>query len=648
MARIAKLLSLALTVSAVPGSSSAQAAKPAARVVLVLDASGSMRGKIGGQRKIDIARRVIRDLLRTWPRSIHLGLMAYGHRGRGCGDIQLLVPVSRPDTGRIMRIVRGLRPRGKTPLTRAVQLAAEHLRYKRAQATVILVSDGIETCKGDPCALGRALKKAGAKFVTHVIGFKVGRKARRQLRCLAGSTGGKFLAADSAKGLLGALRKTVALVKREGVAIRFHAVLKKGMKPLKMSSTWAVYRSNRRGGKQGRQLSARSGPVGVFSLKPGRYLVEARADRANGRLVFRVLAGRGEEHEVVLDAGFAILRAHKAPPKSHPGRAKKLSLGYWTVARKETGGRWRQISTMGGGERRILLNAGTYRAIHRFGQGTRQKVFAVLPGKTTVVDVTSRVAEVTFRSVHAKGGRMPARGYWSIHRETTNRSGRVSWRSVGVRGGERIKFKLPPGRYKAQFRVGYVTTHKLFEVRSGTPQTVTVAVRIGTATLKAVLEGRTRTLTKGYWSVKALDRLAGGRIRLRSIMVRSGGVIKLNLPPGEYEAHYIQGYAKSRDTFMVPSGASVQKTVKTRAGRLTCELTTPGRASGYWILRREITNRSGKVRFVGFVTRAGKKFTVVVMPGRYRVLHRRGSRIVKREVEVRHAAEARVRIGAVR
>jgi Ca-activated chloride channel family protein len=115
--------------------------------ILVLDASGSMWGQIDGTAKIEIARTVVGDLLSTLPATQNLGLTAYGHRTKGdCTDIETLVRPGTAGRDDIARAVSGLTPRGKTPMTDAVIRAAEDLRYTENKATVILVSDGIETC----------------------------------------------------------------------------------------------------------------------------------------------------------------------------------------------------------------------------------------------------------------------------------------------------------------------------------------------------------------------------------------------------------------------------------------------------------------------------------------------------------------------
>jgi len=189
---------------------SSLAATADSRTILVLDGSGSMWGQIEQAHKIDIARKVIRKVLSETPDDQQLGLVAYGHNRKGdCSDIESLVPVGVNHT-QILTAVEAINPKGKTPLSDAVVFAANQLRYEEQPATVILISDGIETCDADPCAVGRSLEASGVDFTAHVIGFDVVEpEAQAQLSCLAENTGGQYLSAANATELVDALQETV-------------------------------------------------------------------------------------------------------------------------------------------------------------------------------------------------------------------------------------------------------------------------------------------------------------------------------------------------------------------------------------------------------------------------------------------------------
>lgn len=186
----------------------------ASRMVLVLDASGSMWGQIKGKAKIKIAKEVISELIDAIPADFQTGLIAYGHRRKGdCKDIEMMIPVGKHNAAAMKAKVAAISPKGKTPLSESVKRAAEALHYTKKRATVILVSDGLETCDIDPCDLSAKLAMSGADFTVHVIGFDISKEDQHQLRCLADKTGGLFLAASDAGSLRDALFKTVEEVK---------------------------------------------------------------------------------------------------------------------------------------------------------------------------------------------------------------------------------------------------------------------------------------------------------------------------------------------------------------------------------------------------------------------------------------------------
>ena len=180
------------------------------QAIIVLDASGSMWGQINGKPKLEIARETLATVLKDTPDSMALGLMAYGHREKGnCEDIELVVPVRAGSGGDIAAAAAKMKFLGMTPLSEAVARAANELRFTERKATVILITDGLETCKADPCALGKELEESGVDFTAHVVGFGLSAEEGKQVACLAENTGGQYLAANDADGLAAALTQTV-------------------------------------------------------------------------------------------------------------------------------------------------------------------------------------------------------------------------------------------------------------------------------------------------------------------------------------------------------------------------------------------------------------------------------------------------------
>ncbi len=199
---LAAILSLAM-LGAAPGQGIAQ---DAPRTMIVMDGSGSMWGRIGKAPKLRIAKRAVNQLMKRLPSEMEVGLMAYGHRTEGdCGDIQVLVQPQANSDGKIRKALAGMKFQGKTPLASALREAAEAMGYQDGPVTVVMVTDGLESCRMDPCEVARDLEGEGFDFTAHVIGFGLKPKEGARLACIAKQTGGKYFPARNARALARAL-----------------------------------------------------------------------------------------------------------------------------------------------------------------------------------------------------------------------------------------------------------------------------------------------------------------------------------------------------------------------------------------------------------------------------------------------------------
>ena len=212
---IALLLSIcSFALNGLTAASFAQSPESAssAKMILILDASGSMWGQIDGQNKITIAKEVLKDLIADLPDNEEVGLIAYGHRQKGeCKDIETIVDLGSIDKPALLGQIDALNPKGKTPITGSVLMAIDQVRASEDAVTVILVSDGIETCGGDPCKAVRDAKEAGVNFIMHVVGFDVAKEDVSQLECAAQAGGGLYFSADNASELSNALTSAVEM-----------------------------------------------------------------------------------------------------------------------------------------------------------------------------------------------------------------------------------------------------------------------------------------------------------------------------------------------------------------------------------------------------------------------------------------------------
>lgn len=199
---------VAAGVAAVPGSGCSDDA------MFVFDASGSMSGVDynGGGTRMDRVRAALGAAIPEIAQTRNLGLMSYGPgSGDQCDTITLHFRPKPNAAAELLGEVAALAPAGRTPLTEAVRQAALLLAPSRQPAAIVLLTDGGETCSGQPCQLSRILKRDQPQLTVHVVGFRLrdeqGKLGYFAAKCLADATGGMFLATETTDELVAGLRQ---------------------------------------------------------------------------------------------------------------------------------------------------------------------------------------------------------------------------------------------------------------------------------------------------------------------------------------------------------------------------------------------------------------------------------------------------------
>ena len=188
----------------------------AKNVELILDASNSMWGQIQGEAKISIAKNVLEQIINGLPVEMNVGLRLYGHRyplndRRACQDTELKIPIGPIDKSSLIDIINKIQPRGKTPLVYSVLQAGNDFQDIK-NGSIILITDGIESCDGDINSIASALKKLGIELKVHIVGFDIKEaEARAELEAIAKSTEGVYLDAKDSQELLSSLEQTLQI-----------------------------------------------------------------------------------------------------------------------------------------------------------------------------------------------------------------------------------------------------------------------------------------------------------------------------------------------------------------------------------------------------------------------------------------------------
>ncbi|GGC77485.1 hypothetical protein GCM10011512_00030 [Tersicoccus solisilvae] len=173
-------------------------------VMLVMDYSGSMLTKdadaAGTTTRLRAAQDAVKALIDRVPDNGQLGLTVYGTTSaKSCQDITTVQPLAAVDKPALRARIDQLKAVGQTPIGASLLKAAESFQGREGPKSIVLVSDGQETCsRPAACDAARTLATRGIDLTIHTIGFRVSGKAQAELQCIAGATGGTYAAAKDA------------------------------------------------------------------------------------------------------------------------------------------------------------------------------------------------------------------------------------------------------------------------------------------------------------------------------------------------------------------------------------------------------------------------------------------------------------------
>ena len=529
--------------------------------MLVLDASGSMWGQIDGEPKIAIAKTVLSDLLKELPADRRLGLIAYGHNRKGdCADIEQLATVGT-DRAAIAAAVKGLNPKGKTPMADAVKLAAEKLSYTEQKATVILISDGVETCAPDPCGVAAALEAAGVDFTAHVIGFDVTEENEvAQLKCIAENTGGEFVSASNASELGQALEATVVAVPEDAVReanLYLRATELTGGVLIDEGLNWTVTPSA--GGES--VLTEKNSGVVEAIVEPGTYDISVLrpADGLKGEAKAVVI--RPNAHKTVTIAlTFDVTATIRSEPEQNGvagGYLKVFFTGpertgdFISIAEKDTRGSaskdYHYVRNGNPAVLRLPLEPGTYELRYVLGRPIRilaRETFTVTPATATLMAPETAIAgetlEVEFTGPPPAGG-----DFVTITKSDAADRSYLSY--AYTRNGSPAKIRMPiePGAYELRFVQGNekVLARKAIEVTKALATVLAPETAFAGETIAVEFTGPPAG-SGDFITVTLPD--AKPRKYNDYAYARNGSPAEIRVPleAGEYEIRYIQGNEK--------------------------------------------------------------------------------------------------------
>jgi hypothetical protein len=260
----------------------AQTCNTAGRTIeLILDGSGSMNAKLpNGETRIAVAQRAIKGVVGFISAQAQLSLRMYGAqspaRQKNCRDTNLAVPFGSANTnsGAITAAVDGVKAQGYTPIAYALEQAANDFPADAKERIIVLVSDGKETCQGDPAVAAKAL--AAKSITVHTVGFVVDTAARMQLQNIARMTGGSYFDAPVGPELPDTLKSAFATCKKTVVK------LPPKPQPGKLRTTSAIFSHPVFNSETGAQVGTLDRVTHEIALPAGVYEVQFGPGRWKG------------------------------------------------------------------------------------------------------------------------------------------------------------------------------------------------------------------------------------------------------------------------------------------------------------------------------------------------------------------------------
>lgn len=640
-------LSMALAVSVAQAQ-----ADDTPTVMIVLDGSGSMWGKLGdgAETKLALSQSTLTEVLAAPNPKLKLGFSSFGHRRAGnCSDAQVIVPPAAGTAPEIVARIAKHNPRGKGPLSLALRKTAAAVSPD-VPSTVVMIHDGYDNCRQDPCKVADEIAASHPKMTIHTIGLDLPESAGTAMSCLARKTGGKLRIARTAAELKTAVQSAMALAmlrppkeiartKKTKPKLAADAKSQKdGPSRVRLVATLKSKPDQALQDVHWRIVSPASPKVSVVEkqatelatpVPPGRYIVQARAGLAESEQQLTV-GERGEvQQRLDVDAG-VVTFDQSLPAQFSAGGTEPVFL---TLRPAQPSDSEQPTAPIWIGSQKpamqLVVPTGTFELNIERGQTKKMVPVVVEAGDVTSVNTTLDGGLLVLDSVTPQAATdMAAQAAAGVVAQpavsqTTNVTYVISTDDPSTPGGRRelarsaspqAEFLLQPGTVYAEARLGHARRERRFAIGDSQVVRHQFQFDVGRVTLNATLGDRSLpNTTPVQFTVYALT--AGGN--RAPLAVTSKQTPTLTLPSGRYAvevkiADVVMGQSAPMD---LVSGAALQISVPLDAGQVRFNINaaaTQRRFTRYQIRKID----GGKVVWRG---RATKTAATLLQPGQYRL-----------------------------
>lgn len=587
----------------------AQSGEPAS-VIVILDGSGSMWGKLDGERttKLVQSRDALRASLAQVPPQTRIGFASFGHRRSGdCNDVQVIVAPDAPGLDRLNQPLEKHNPRGRGPLTLAVRTAARVVAGGPGPKSVVLIHDDPDNCVPDTCAALADLPQTAPGVVVHVVGLGIRGEEAQRLQCLTKATGGRHFDAQTGAQAAAFIREAIdaaalgspppepqraprpaptpapapsaaavqavtpgrAPLAADGPpGMRLAVLLAPGSAPPQRPIRWTVTRA---GDASRTVVLSGIGQDVIAALPEGTYVVEA----VDGLLAMKTSVAVGPAGQTAADlvwTGGLVRLAGGADERSEEGYVVSLFEPPRTA---QDAPRAVAMARSDGSE--AFVPAGRYLMRVERGRQRTERVIEVAAGATIAVDAPRTSGTVALSAPRVYPAAENAPRVWLVFEDDPDAPrGR---REVARSGATAPRFEVPAGTYTVVLRQGELEARERISVRSGETIQQTLDLAPATVTLVSTLAGLAPSNEDPItFRIERLDAQA-------QPMLATARSPVVALPAGRYRIEARHGLANARETREVEfaAGQTAVLRFEQRAGSLRLAGSSGGDAT--WELR---------------------------------------------------------------
>jgi len=531
--------------------------------MLIIDGSISMGGRIEQESKISLIKKSLEPTLKLVGSRLQLGVITYGNQRGDCDDIQLLVKLGSISPKRYMKSIDAIGAKGRTPIIKAVRMAAEVLKKQRGQFnSIILVTDGFDACNKNLAALGRDLKNENLGLRVNVIALRSDEAEMTSLRQLATRTGGKYIAANSSK----AIQQTIA---------RMFLAASGGGAPVPRIDPRRLVGDEGEAGTENQTIAEKPAP----DIKP----------EETDASILEAFFGSSKKIPEIPDippppAETPEPDQEQSDPKANTGNLEVTSVAgiggtvinaaTYTVLQAQggVGGQFIEISRSSNDRPTFTLPVGTYRLRAQSDLASIERTVQIEANKTTALVLNLNAGFLRLFARPAIGAEiLQDKVHYAIYKSAVSLEGKRQKITQLTQSSPALW--LSAGNYFITATYGLASASVEVRITANRRTEKTIIVNAGALRLSSKIEGLPEKLTSQVLYV-IYDAKADTEGNYREVFstAQAEGIVRL--PPGEYliEGHWGNTNARVPMSAVVKAGKPTNATVVHSAGRARFKL----------------------------------------------------------------------------